>query len=224
MAQIRWEIVILTKIIIVCLAILISFSFVYYAPTIPSILKPLFPSSVRWTEAEIVDQMKTKKYDRDFLVFFYRDPERSMPDEKNIIVAPADGTVKVIKNLNGRSKIVIYLSWWDVHVQRVPLAGTINGVVDSVHEDQEDFKCSNCYQKVTTIETEVGTITVKQVTSFYANRIKLFVKEGEKVKIGDRLGSILLGSHVVIEFPDNVRITIQKGDQVYGGETIIARY
>lgn len=96
-------------------------------------------------------------------------------------------------------------------------------IVDSCHEDQEDFKCDNCYQKVTTIQTEIGMITVKQVTSSFAQRIRLYVKKGDKVKIGNKLGAILLGSHVVMELPPNIKFSVKKGEQVYGGETIIAR-
>lgn len=91
-------IVIAVKLLIICFAVILSFSLVYYAPRIPPILKPLVPPAVRWTEKEIVEQIKTNRVDKDYLAYFSRDPERFIPQEKNILVAPADGTVKAIKN------------------------------------------------------------------------------------------------------------------------------
>jgi len=212
------------KLAAISIAAIFTASLAYYAPRVPPFLKLFFPAEMRWSEAEIIEQVRTKTVDKGYLAYYNRDPERTAPHEKNILVAPADGTVKVIRSVNGRQRIVIYLSFWDIHVQRVPLSGTVTAVVDSMHKDQDDFKCENCYQKITEIDTEMGPITVKQVTSAFSSRIRSFLKEGQKVAIAERLGSILLGSHVVLETPPTLKVCVKKGDKVYGGETIIGRY
>lgn len=220
------KILVYTSVVIIFVLVFISGWIVLYkkAPRIPSVLKPLFPPEARWKTGEIIDQIKSKNIDKDFFVYFNRDPERQIPKGKNIIVAPADGTIKVIKNLGGKNRIVIYMSFWDVHIQRVPISGIVTDIIDSEHQDQDDFKCENCYQEITKMETEIGEVEIKQVTSFFAPRIKTFLTKGQEVKIGDKLGSILLGSHVVIEFREDIKICVAKGDKVYGGESIIARY
>ena len=171
-----------------------------------------------------MDQIKSKNVDKDFVAYFNRDPERRIPREKNIIVSPADGVIKVIENLGNKNRVVIYMSFWDVHIQRVPISGVVKDVVDSRHEDEDDFKCEGCYKKIVSMDTEIGEVVVKQVTSSFAPRIKTFLTKSQEVKIGDKLGSILLGSHVVIEFKEDVKICVAEGDKVYAGESIIARY
>ncbi len=222
--MIRKGIVLGLKLVIVALASVASLAVVYYAPRVPPFLKPLLPPEKRWTAEEIAEQIEKKAIDKDYIAFFNRDPERSAPREKNILVAPADGTVKVIRTVGGRHRVVIYLSFWDIHVQRVPLSGTVISIVDSRHKDQEDFSCDNCYQKITEMDTGLGVVTVKQVTSSFSSRIRSYLREGQKVAIAERLGSILLGSHVILETPPTLRICVKKGDKVYGGETIIGRY
>lgn len=220
----RRHVILTVKFVIIFLALSVSLLLVFSAPRVPSLFKPLFPPEKRWTAEEIAEQIEKKTIDKDYAAYFSRDPERSAPHEKNIIVAPADGTVKVIRSVKGRQRIVIYLSFWDIHVQRVPASGTVTAVVDSRHKDHDDFSCENCYQKITEIDTDMGPITVKQVTSTFSSRIRTFLKEGQKVSIAERLGSILLGSHVVLETPPTLGICVKKGDKVYGGETIIGRY
>ena len=199
-------------------------SILYYAPGIPPFLKPLMPLKYRWTNDEIVEQIKEKKVNKDFLAHFERDPERTVPREARIIVAPADGRVKVIRDVSDGNRIVIYMSVWDVHIQRVPLGGTVVDVVSSGHKDQEDFKCGDCPQNITRIDTEAGRITVKQVTSGLATKVQTYLTKGQGVEIGERLGYIFLGSHTVIDLPKAVGIQVKVGDRVVAGETIIAKY
>jgi phosphatidylserine decarboxylase len=201
-----------------------TFSLAYYAPAIPPILKPLVPIHYRWTTEEIVRQIQEQEVDRDFLAYFERDPERRVPNEPRIIVAPADGQVKVIREMQGRKRIVIYMSVWDVHIQRVPLEGPVVDVAASHHENQEEFKCDRCPQNVTQLATGIGTVTVKQVTSGLATRVQTFLKKGQTVRTGERLGFIFLGSHTVVDLPAAASLKVRVGDRVFGGETIIARY
>ena len=80
------------------------------------------------------------------------------------------------------------------------------------------------FQKITTFETEIGIVRVRQITSFFAKRISVFLKEGQTYKIGTRLGNVLAGSTVVLEIPNKVTVTVKKNDEVLAGETIVARY
>jgi len=212
------------KIIVISFVSITTFSITYYAPRVPPFLKSIVPIRYRWTNEEIVRQLNEKRIDRDFLAYFERDPERTVPKEPHIIVAPADGVVKVVRDVKEGKRVVIYMSVWDVHIQRVPLGGTIVNIVASRHEDQEDFKCRGCPQNVTEFDTEIGVITVKQVTSGLATKVETYLKTGHTVQTGERLGFIFLGSHTVVDLPATARVTVRVGDRVYAGETIIARY
>src|SRR5512139_2381047 len=212
------------KIFFISLVSIATFSLVYYSPGIPPFLKPIVPIKYRWTNEEIVRQITEHKVDKEFLAYFERDPERTVPKDPNIIVAPADGVVKVVRDVKGGKRIVIYMSVWDVHIQRVPLPGKIVDVVASQHEDQEDFKCGGCPQNITRLDTEIGTVTVKQVTSGLATKVATYFKNGQTADIGQRLGFIFLGSHTVIELPSRAKVLVRVGDRVFAAETVIARY
>jgi phosphatidylserine decarboxylase len=80
------------------------------------------------------------------------------------------------------------------------------------------------FQKITTISTEIGDVVVRQITSFFAKRIEVFIKEGEILERGQRLGRILAGSTIVIELPSSVDILVKEEQNVLGGESIIAKY
>jgi phosphatidylserine decarboxylase len=212
------------KLILVVSVSMVSFSVIYYAPAIPPFMKPVVPLRHRWTNDEIVRQIQEKKVDKDFLASFERDPERKVPEENRIIVAPADGRVKVMRDVEGGKRIVIFLSFWDVHVQRVPLGGKVVDVTASRQEGQEDFKCRGCPQSVTLLDTEVGAVTVKQVGNELCTKVQTYPGKGQTVQTGERLGYIFLGSHTIIDMPTAVRTEVKVGDRVLAGETIIARY
>lgn len=212
------------KIFVISIVSVITFSLAHYAPSVPPFFKPIVPIKYRWTNEEIIQQINEKRVDKDFLEYFERDPERNIPDEKNIIVSPADGTVKRVRDIEGGKRIVIYMSLWDVHIQRVPLSGEILDVTASHHQDEDDFKCKNCPQNVTRLDTEIGVITVKQVTSGLAKKVETYLKNGQNVKKGERLGFVFLGSHTVIDLPSVANVAVKVDDKVFGGETIIARY
>ncbi len=175
-----------------------------------------------WDVKVITEQLENNIVDPEFVKFFDRDPIRVPPKEKNVIVSPTDGKILSIKDYT----ITIRMSLLDVHVQRIP----ISGKVISVEQGGSGFLpgnvegYSNNVQTITTLDTEIGTVVVKQITGNLVRRIQTYVKPGDDVVIGDKLGRILLGSTVVIVLPKNVEITINKSQKVYGGETVIARY
>jgi phosphatidylserine decarboxylase len=123
------------------------------------------------------------------------------------------------------------MRYTDVHVQRVPLDGEvieIEGGGEKIPKGTSPYKYASekmlPYQKRTVFKTEIGSVAVRQITSLFASRIEVFVRIGEKVKRGQRLGRVLAGSTVVLELPMNIEILVSKNKEVIGGETIIARY
>ncbi len=198
---------------------------VYYFPNTPPLLRH-FAVKHRIP----LGDKEAKKPDERFLTWFNRDPERMIPQEPNVIVSPADGFVAAIGPRNGKQHILIEMRYTDVHVQRVPLDGLVVAVEGEGKPLPKGMTIGDYtleklapYQKWTVLRTEIGDVVVRQITSLFANRIEVFVKEGDQVKRGQRLGRVLAGSNVVIELPVNVHVLVKTGQDVVGGETVIAR-
>ena len=169
--------------------------------------------------------------DKRFLEWFDRDPERRIPGDANIIVSPADGIVQHIDVLDGKQHVVIEMRYTDVHVQRVPMSGKVISIEGEGKKLPEGASVRRYvsdkmlpYQKRTVLETEIGVIAIRQITSFFASRIEVFLKVGEKVERGQRLGRVIAGSTVVLEIPLNLKVLVKVNQEVTAGETILARY
>ncbi|MGB9937732.1 MAG: archaetidylserine decarboxylase [Methanobacterium sp.] len=180
-----------------------------------------------------------------FLMQFFRDPKRKVPEEKGVIVAPADG--KVLKGQIDKIEIVEYndhlmehilekgekgirvstfMSPFDVHVNRVPVSGK---VVDAIYCPGKfkiakgDIEKEN-EKNLVVIESEFGKFGVIQIAGFVARRIVQYVNVGDKVKIGERLGMIRFGSRVDLILPHkNFELMVKEGDKPTAAETIIAK-
>ena len=165
-----------------------------------------------------------------FCLNFFRDPVRSIPSEKSIVVAPADG--KVVKNeyindsnIGESSQLVsIFLNVFNVHVNRVP----IDGLVESVERKQGRFLAAFNHiasdeneQVITVINNESGKYKIKQIAGLIARRILCYAKEDMKLNKGDRLGFIRFGSRTDIIMPKKITLKVEVGQKVIGGETII---
>ena len=155
-----------------------------------------------------------------FLLWFFRDPERNIKICKNCMVAPADG--KVI-DIRGRT-ICIFMNFQNVHVNRMPLAGTIRnvehkkgGYIPAFCKDSERNE-----RNITTIDTEHGEVSVTQIAGTVTRRIITYVKKDDIMQQGQRYGMIRFGSRVDVTIPEVFDISCKKGDRVYGGETVIA--
>lgn len=168
-----------------------------------------------------------------FLVIFFRDPERKIPREENIIVAPADGRVKYIEKvsysneLDGPAKVVhIFLYPWSVHINRAPISGRITSIESVKGKHRPAFMKSSTlnHQNKIKIFFEGGTLVVSQVVGFLARRIKCWVRSGQYLSMGDKIGMILFGSGVTLIMPPNVKIKVKIGEKVRAGETIIAKW
>jgi len=167
------------------------------------------------------------------LLFFMRDPPRTPPDEEGIYLAPADGKVVAIDRIDEASfvgeptlRIAIFLSLFDIHVNRSPVAGTVRKVRHVpgrfLQAFREEASQVNEYNDIG-LEDGSGRILVKQIAGILARRIICTVREGDQVQAGQRVGMIKFGSRTEAFLPPDSRVEVQRGDKVRGGLTILAR-
>jgi phosphatidylserine decarboxylase len=160
-----------------------------------------------------------------FCMFFFRDPKIEITQGNGIILSPCNGTVMEVKE-EGDEKIArIFLSIFSVHLQRSPVSGT---VVNVSHKDgkflaawDERAHIEN-EQNIFTIQSEDGVFTVLQIAGLVARRCVSWVKPGDVLKAGDKIGMIKFSSQVDIHIPKFIEINIKPGDKVQAGITVIA--
>jgi phosphatidylserine decarboxylase len=165
-----------------------------------------------------------------FVFSFFRNPERSIPQDAGLIVAPADGRVVVLKDEKdqGRSgkRFSIFLAVWNVHVNRAPAAGTIMrldykpGKFLAAWDENASFQNE---QNVFTQATDHGEIVYKQIAGWVARRVVSWKKAGDEVARGERIGLVRFGSRVDLWLPDEAEILVKVGENVKGGSTVLAR-
>jgi len=161
-----------------------------------------------------------------FMAYFFRDPERTIPTEADIIVSAADGRVTRVEE-NERGKLVsVFLSPVDVHINRAPIAGKITGI-DYIL-GKKNPATSNQASLVNernslTIEGEKMTVVCTQIAGIVARRIVCWSKTGDNLELGQKFGLIKFSSRTDLLMPENVEILVKIGDRVVGGETIIAK-
>ena len=205
--------------------VLCAFYFPYPSP----LIRRWLPPRKRWPESQIRMWLKRGEYQRAFLRHFYSDPERVAPPG-TAMLAPADGLVTSADVRGDVRYLVIALSFWDMHVQRTPLAGKVisveshgDGFMDGEGREFAFLREKTCpVQKRVVLETDAGQIAVRLITSVAARRIETWVKEGENIERGQRIGRILLGSTVVLELPAAIKVLVNTGDRVWAGETLVA--
>ena len=168
-----------------------------------------------------------------FCIIFFRDPKRKIPEGKNIIVAPADGKITAIKQINdpeigGNAHLIsIFLNIFNVHVNRVPISGK---VINVNHKNGDFISAYNHTaadvneQTIIVFSTAVGVLKVKQIAGLIAQRILCYARAGLTMKQGDRLGFILFGSRTDIILPPSVSVLVSKRQRVFGSETIIGKF
>ena len=168
-----------------------------------------------------------------FVVYFFRNPERAIPHDAGTLVAPADGRIMDVERvfedefLQSESiRIRIFLSLFNVHVNRSPLAGTVvfrkyrpGRMLPAFKDHASELNEKNYLG----IDSGTLRILVTQVTGFVARRIVCWVDEGDRLERGERFGLIKFGSCTELFLPPDVQITVKKGDKVRGGETVVGR-
>jgi phosphatidylserine decarboxylase len=166
-----------------------------------------------------------------FIFYFFRDPNRAVLPDPGVVVAPADGRVVQIVDEEFESRvghrISIFLSIWDVHVQRAPVAGRICKVEYRPGKFYGAYRSAASReneQNVIYINTPTRTVIVKQIAGAIARRVLCWKREGDEVAIGERLGMIRFGSRVDIWLPIEAEVTARRGQFAKGGETILAKW
>ncbi|HYL12369.1 MAG TPA: phosphatidylserine decarboxylase [Terriglobales bacterium] len=164
-----------------------------------------------------------------FFLWFFRDPEREVPDIPGAIVSPADGKVTdistVVVNDSSWTRISIFLSVFDVHVNRSPVAGTIRDVRyqrGKFLNAMSDLCADQNEQNIVTVEGEHHTVVFKQIAGLLARRIVFTKKVGDVVRRGERVGLIKFGSRTDVLFASGSRLAVSPGDKVKGGSSILA--
>ncbi len=164
-----------------------------------------------------------------FVLYFFRDPVRTVPLGDDILVSAADGiitNISVVKiGKKNYTKISTFLSVFDVHIQRLPTKGKVekieyfegkflNATLDKSSEENERLTM--------TLKNSKGSIYITQIAVVIARRIMCYVKEKNNVEQGEQYGIIKFGSRVDVTFPENYVTAVSVGQRCVGGETIIA--
>lgn len=187
---------------------------------------------MRWSESPLLVPLASVSGLGSVMVgLFFRDPERTIPEEDGLILSAADGKVVAIQELDdepfvgGRAvQISVFLSLLNVHVNRMPLPGIvrsrqyIKGRFLLAHKRTASQQNE---QIVLGVESPYGRVVVKQIVGFLARRIVCRVQEGQSVQAGERIGLIRFGSRVDVIVPIHATITARVGMTVRGGETIL---
>jgi phosphatidylserine decarboxylase len=166
-----------------------------------------------------------------FIFYFFRDPERAIPADPAAIVSPADGKVVDIASekfdSRGGTRISIFLSIWNVHVQRAPVAGRIAEVTYRPGRFYGAYRArasGENEQNVIYVDTPHGILVFKQIAGAIARRVLCWKRKGETVTRGERVGLIRFGSRVDIWLPVEAEITVRRGQMVKGGESILGKW
>ena len=164
-----------------------------------------------------------------FMAYFFRNPERSIPLTPGIVVAPADGRVTLVRPADEEhreSLVSIFLSPFDVHINRAPIAGEIVEIaytkgkfVMATKEESRDLNEQNRL----TIKGDQLVVSCTQIAGVLARRIVCWKRRGERVECGERFGMIKFGSRTDLLMPPEVEIEVKTGMHVRGGETIIGK-
>src|SRR5579863_1206046 len=164
-----------------------------------------------------------------FFLWFFRDPERTIPQDDGAVVSPGDGKVTDVSQVTLGSekltRISIFLSVFDVHVNRSPIAGTIREIryqrgkfLNAMNHASADHN----EQNIVTVESDGQRVVFKQIAGLLARRIVFNPKVGDRVERGQRVGLIKFGSRVDVLFDATAAPQVKVGDRVKGGASVLA--
>lgn len=161
------------------------------------------------------------------ILLFFRDPDRKVPADSESVVAPADGVVVEVEMLpNGRKFVAVFLSVFNVHVNRSPFCGVVTSVVAKPgtyrHANSREGAIGNARVDVE-LESPAGVIRFSQLSGLVARKISCRVRPGDSLATGERFGLIYFGSRMEIELPPSATIMVTAGLKTRAGETVIAK-
>jgi phosphatidylserine decarboxylase len=166
-----------------------------------------------------------------FFAYFFRDPDRQVPQEPDLVVSPADGTVMIAGPTDHRwappgewQQITIFLSPVDVHINRTPVEGRITKLhyrpgrfLPAYNEASNDNELNELW-----IDSNGRMIVVRQVVGILARRIVCRVVQGQQLERGQRIGLMKFGSRMDVFLPPDAQLRVGVGERVVGGETVLA--
>jgi phosphatidylserine decarboxylase len=166
-----------------------------------------------------------------FFAYFFRDPDRVIPQDPGLVVSPADGKVMIAGPSDGRwsppgewKQITIFLSPLDVHINRTPVAGTITRIdyrpgkfLPAYDQGSNDNELNEVW-----VDHDGQTIVFRQVVGILARRIVCRVQEGDSLQRGDRIGLMKFGSRMDVFLPPSAQLRVGVGELVVAGETVLA--
>jgi phosphatidylserine decarboxylase len=164
-----------------------------------------------------------------FFLWFFRDPERAIPAEEGAVVSPGDGKVTdvsvVTVGSESQLRLSIFLSVFDVHVNRSPISGEVRDVryqrgkfLDARSKDCAELN----EQNIVTVEGDGQKVVFKQIAGLLARRIVFYPKVGDRLERGQRVGLIKFGSRVDVVLDASARVNVKVGDRVQGGASVLA--
>ncbi len=162
-----------------------------------------------------------------FFLYFFRDPRRAPPPDERLIVAPADGKVTLAAPEGEGYRISIFLSVFDVHVNRAPMAGWVSDVERRPGRFMNALRAESAVvneQVRSRLEGPQGKLEMIQIAGLLARRIEFWPRPGTKIERGQRVGLIKFGSRVDLRLPPEARPRVRVGDRVKGGESVVAEW
>jgi phosphatidylserine decarboxylase len=185
-----------------------------------------------WTPLAVLGMFLTA-----FCAYFFRDPDRMVPQRENLVLSPGDGRICAIEEASLPEvigldetkylRISVFLSVLDVHVNRIPISGTIKKIVyreGAFYHANVDKASNDNEQNIILLETNDGTqVGFVQIAGWIARRIVCYAKENQQVVAGERYGIIRFGSRVDVYLPEGTAPLVAVGQRVLGGETILAK-
>jgi phosphatidylserine decarboxylase len=166
-----------------------------------------------------------------FMAYFFRDPRRAAPAESDVVVSPADGRVTRVEKVSPEAPdsatvVSIFLSPFDVHINRSPIAGRVTSVNYTkgrfMIATRDEASLVN-EQNSLTIRGEKITVTCKQIAGVLARRIVCWKRAGDTLELGERFGLIKFGSRTDLTLPAEVEVLVEVGARVRGGVSLIGR-
>lgn len=169
-----------------------------------------------------------------FILFFFRDPDRDIPEGDDLLLSPADGKIVFLKEVEEPEyikektlQISIFLSPLDVHVNRLPASGKLEYMKYSpgVYLMAWDHRASSMNERADfgVLHPSGTKVFFRQITGFMARRIVYHLEEGDQVQAGKRFGMMKFGSRMDILMPAEVKVEVKKGDRTVAGETVLGR-